>query len=59
MTRSNALAICTLAEDKHFESGDVALRAVVSGRSGDGLMVELHDLSALFQPMKLILIMIL
>ena len=29
---------------------DVALRDVVSGRGGDGLVVGLHDLSHLFQP---------
>ena len=30
--------------------GDVGLRDVVSGHGGDGLMVELKDLSSLFQP---------
>ena len=30
--------------------GDVALRDVVGGDGGDGLMVELDDLSGLFQP---------
>jgi len=30
--------------------GDVALRDVVSGHGGDGLMVGLHDLRGLFQP---------
>mgnify|MGYP001852711189 FL=1 len=30
--------------------GDVALRDVVSGRSGGGLTVELGDLRDLFQP---------
>ncbi len=30
--------------------GDVALRDVVSGHGGDGLMVGLDDLSGLFQP---------
>ena len=30
--------------------GDVALRHVVSGHGGDGLMVGLDDLTALFQP---------
>ena len=30
--------------------GDVARRDTVSGHGGDGLMVELHDLSSLFQP---------
>ena len=30
--------------------GDVALRDVVSGHGGHGLMVELDDLSGLFQP---------
>ena len=29
---------------------DVALRGVVSGHGGDGLMVELDDLRCLFQP---------
>ena len=29
---------------------DLALRAVVSGHGGDGLMVGLADLSGLFQP---------
>jgi len=29
---------------------DVALRDVVSGHGGDGLMVELDDLRCLFQP---------
>ena len=29
---------------------DVALRDVVSGHGGDGLMVELDDLRYLFQP---------
>jgi len=28
---------------------DVALRNMVSGHGGDGLMVRLHDLSGLFQ----------
>ena len=32
------------------ECGDVALRDVVSGHGGDGLMVGLDDLSGLFQP---------
>ena len=32
------------------ECGDVALRDVVSGYGGDGLMVGLDDLSGLFQP---------
>ena len=30
--------------------GGVALRDVVNGHSGDGLMVELNDLSGLFYP---------
>jgi len=30
--------------------GDVALRDVVSGHGGDGLVVELDDLRGLFQP---------
>jgi len=30
--------------------GDVALRAMVSGQSGDGLTVGLDDLSGLFRP---------
>ncbi len=30
--------------------GDVALRDVVSGHGGDGLMVGLDDLSGVFQP---------
>ena len=30
---------------------DVALREVVSGHGGDGLMVVLNDLKALFQPL--------
>ena len=30
--------------------GDVALRDVVNGHGGDGLMVGLDDLSGLFQP---------
>ena len=29
---------------------DVALRGMVSGRGGDGLMIELDDLRGLFQP---------
>ena len=32
------------------ESVDVALRDMVSGRGGHGLVVGLHDLSSLFQP---------
>jgi len=32
------------------ECEDVALMDVVSGHSGDGLMVGLYDLSCLFQP---------
>jgi len=30
--------------------GDVALRDMVSGHGGDGLMAGLDDLSGLFQP---------
>ena len=30
--------------------GDVALRDVVSGHGGDGLMIGLHGLRGLFQP---------
>ena len=30
--------------------GDVALRVIVSGHGGYGLMVRLEDLSGLFQP---------
>ena len=33
-----------------MKRADVALRDVVSGHGGDGLMVELKDLSSLFQP---------
>ena len=31
--------------------GNVAWRDMVSGRGGDGLMVGLHDLCGLFQPL--------
>jgi len=33
-----------------MKRADVALRDVVSGHGGDGLMVGLDDLSGLFQP---------
>ena len=31
--------------------GDVALRDVVSGHGGGGMMIGLHDLSGLLQPL--------
>ena len=40
----------SLSLEVFIERVDVALRDMVSGHGGDGLMVGLGDLSGLFQP---------
>lgn len=40
----------SLSLEMFKEWGDVVLKDMVSGHGGDGLIVELDDLSVLFQP---------
>jgi len=45
-----ASAVITALMGGSLQGVGVALRDLVSGHGGDGLMVELDDLSGLFQP---------